>query len=50
MITTPRGSFTLKSFFSVSLAGEDDGDEAKSAAAVRHLISKIVSKKHRASR
>ncbi len=43
MITTPRGSFTLKSFFSVSLAGEDDSDEAKSAAAVRHLISKIVS-------
>ena len=43
MITTPRGSFTLKSFFSVSLAGEEDGDEDKSAAAVRHLISKIVS-------
>lgn len=41
MIATPRGSVTLKSFFSVSLAS-DDNEAGTSAASVRHLIGEIV--------
>ncbi len=41
LMTTPRGSFTLKSFFSVSL--DANGDEAgTSAGAVRNMIKDIV--------
>ena len=43
MIATPRGSVTLKSFFSVSLASEDS-EAGTSAASVRHLISQIIAK------
>lgn len=43
MIATPRGSVTLKSFFSVSLAS-DDNEAGTSAASVRHLISEIIAK------
>ena len=43
MIATPRGSVTLKSFFSVSLASEDN-EAGTSAASVRHLISEIIAK------
>ena len=43
MIATPRGSVTLKSFFSVSLASEDS-EAGTSAASVRHLISEIIAK------
>jgi len=43
MISTPRGSFPLKSFFSVALAGQEDDEEGgASAAAVRQMISKMV--------
>lgn len=42
MISTPRGTFSMKSFFSVSIAASDDG-EAKAAAAVRGLVKEIVS-------
>ena len=41
MIATPRGTVTLKSFFSVSLAS-DDNEAGTSAASVRHLIGEIV--------
>ena len=41
MIATPKGSFTMKSFFSVSIATEDSGD-GTAAAAVRGLIRQIV--------
>ncbi len=43
MIATPRGSVTLKSFFSVSLSSEDN-EAGTSAASVRHLISEIIAK------
>ncbi len=43
MISTPRGSFPLKSFFSVALAGnESDSEGGASAAAVRQMISKMI--------
>lgn len=42
MISTPRGSFPLKAFFSVALAGEDGDEDSASAAAVRHMISKMI--------
>jgi RNA polymerase sigma-54 factor len=43
MISTPRGSFPLKSFFSVALAGqEDDAEGGASAVAVRQMIRKMV--------
>ena len=40
LIATPQGTFPLKSFFSAALAG--NGNEDGSAAAVRHLIQKLV--------
>lgn len=45
MISTPRGSFPLKAFFSVALAGEDEED-GTSAAAVRHMISKMIAEEN----
>jgi RNA polymerase sigma-54 factor len=46
MISTPRGSFPLKAFFSVALAGEDGDEDSASAAAVRHMISKMISEEN----
>lgn len=46
MISTPRGSFPLKAFFSVALAGEDDEDDSASAAAVRHMIGKMIAEEN----
>lgn len=40
LITTPQGTFPLKTFFSAALSA--DGDEAGSAAAVRHRIQQLV--------
>jgi RNA polymerase sigma-54 factor len=42
LIATPKGCFTLKSFFSVSIAATESGD-GTAAAAVRDLIKKIIS-------
>ncbi len=42
LMSTPKGCFTLKSFFSVSIATTESGD-ATAAAAVRHLIKTVVS-------
>jgi len=43
MITTPRGSFSLKAFFSTALANNDeDDDDMASTASVRNMISKLV--------
>lgn len=39
LITTPQGTFPMKTFFSTALAGE--GDDT-SAAAIRHRIQKLV--------
>ena len=41
LMNTPRGTFTLKSFFSVSIQSSSNG-VGKSAAAVRHMISKMI--------
>lgn len=41
MIATPKGSFPMKSLFSVSIAASDDGD-SKAAGAVRNMIKTIV--------
>ena len=41
MINTPRGTFPLKSFFSISIDTDKPGIET-SAAAVRNLIKTIV--------
>jgi RNA polymerase sigma-54 factor len=41
MIATPKGSFPMKSLFSVSIAASDDGDN-KAAGAVRDMIKSIV--------
>ena len=41
MIATPKGSFPMKSFFSVSIAASDDGD-SKAAGAVRDMIKSII--------
>ena len=41
-ISTPKGCFALKSFFSVSIATTDSGD-GTAAAAVRNMIKEIVS-------
>jgi RNA polymerase sigma-54 factor len=41
MIATPKGSFPMKSLFSVSIAASDDGD-SKAAGAVRDMIKSIV--------
>lgn len=41
MIATPKGSFTMKSFFSVSIA-TGDNEDGTAAAAVRGLIQSIV--------
>lgn len=40
LITTPQGTFPMKTFFSTAL-GTSDGDDA-SAAAIRHRIQKLV--------
>ena len=42
LMNTPRGTFTLKSFFSVSIQSSSNG-VGTSAAAVRHMISKMIS-------
>ena len=42
LMSTPKGCFTLKSFFSVSIATNESGD-GTAAAAVRDLIKTIVS-------
>ncbi|TCP61396.1 RNA polymerase RpoN-/SigL-like sigma 54 subunit [Rhodovulum bhavnagarense] len=42
MIATPQGTFPLKTFFSAALAGAEEGDEAQSAAAVRHRIQNLI--------
>ena len=44
MIATPKGSFPMKSLFSVSIAASDDGD-SKAAGAVRDMIKSIVKAK-----
>ena len=41
LMSTPKGCFTLKSFFSVSIATTESGD-GTAAAAVRHLIKTVV--------
>ena len=41
MLATPKGSFPMKSLFSVSIASSDDGD-SKAAGAVRDMIKSIV--------
>lgn len=41
LIQTPHGTFPLKMFFNAAL-GKDSGSEAGSAAAVRHMISKLI--------
>ena len=41
LMNTPRGTFTLKSFFSVSIQSNSNG-VGTSAAAVRHMISKMI--------
>ena len=41
LMSTPKGCFTLKSFFSVSIATSESGD-GTAAAAVRHLIKKVI--------
>jgi RNA polymerase sigma-54 factor len=41
-MATPKGCFTLKSFFSVSIAATESGD-GTAAAAVRDLIKTIIS-------
>ncbi len=41
LIATPKGSFPMKSLFSVSIAASDDGD-SKAAGAVRDMIKSIV--------
>ena len=42
LMSTPKGCFTLKSFFSVSIATTESGD-GTAAAAVRHLIKTVIS-------
>ena len=42
MVSTPKGTFPLKSFFSVTIE-TNDKDNSKSAAAVRNMIKKILS-------
>lgn len=42
LMNTPRGTFTVKSFFSVSIQSNSNG-VGTSAAAVRHMISKMIS-------
>ena len=42
LMSTPKGCFTLKSFFSVSIATNESGD-GTAAAAVRDLIKTIIS-------
>ncbi|PQM56018.1 MAG: RNA polymerase sigma-54 factor [Rhodobacteraceae bacterium] len=42
LMNTPRGTFTLKSFFSVSIQSSSNG-VGTSAAAVRHMIGKMIS-------
>lgn len=42
LMVTPQGTFNLKRFFSTALQTEDEGDEAQSAAAVRHRIASLV--------
>ena len=41
LVATPQGTFPLKSFFSAALSGAE-GEEAGSAAAVRHRIKQLV--------
>jgi RNA polymerase sigma-54 factor len=41
LVATPQGTFPLKSFFSAALSGSE-GEEAGSAAAVRHRIKQLV--------
>ena len=41
LMSTPKGCFTLKSFFSVSIATTESGD-GTAAAAVRHLIKTVI--------
>lgn len=41
LVSTPQGTFPLKSFFSAAL-GSTTGDESGSAAAVRHRIKQLV--------
>lgn len=41
LITTPQGTFPLKTFFSAALSS-NDSDEAGSAAAVRHRIQQLI--------
>lgn len=41
LIQTPHGTFPLKMFFNAAL-GKENGSEAGSAAAVRHMISKLI--------
>ena len=41
MVSTPKGTFPLKSLFSVTIE-TDDKDNIKSAAAVRNMIKKIL--------
>lgn len=43
MIATPRGTFSLKRFFSAALANAQDADgPTASAAAVRHQVQKLI--------
>ena len=42
LMSTPKGCFTLKSFFSISIANSESGD-GTAAAAVRHLIKTFIS-------
>ena len=41
LVATPKGTFPLKSLFSVTIE-TDDKDNNKSAAAVRNMIKKIL--------
>jgi len=43
LITTPRGAMPLKSFFSVNITSRDSENET-SAAAVRNMVKKLISK------
>ncbi len=43
LITTPRGAMPLKSFFSVNITSRDSENDT-SAAAVRNMVKKLISK------
>lgn len=42
LMSTPQGTFPLKSFFSAALASREGDGEAGSASAIRHRIQKLI--------